>query len=108
MALSKASNDDAEEGGIVVCTFQCRQGTVKIRYVEDLPPVPVDCDDFSRLHLITTSIRLEFFPAETGDRKIAIKLPAAKVVELFGGREPCSDTFDSALGRVRGIKRGLG
>jgi hypothetical protein len=93
----------------LVATCHCEQGTIQLQFSLDIPrsngKVGYPKVDYAALQLITSKVKIEVIPADMGRDKLAITLPAADAVELMGGREPCTETFDCIYRKLCERKR---
>lgn len=105
-------------------TFQCKQGTVRLRFSEDIPITeetrkamggsyvtvtgggggfvggyPVS--EFSSLPLRTTKVRIEIVPIDINASKVTATVPAAEAIKIFGGAPPTDETYDEIMRKIR-------
>jgi hypothetical protein len=105
-------------------TYQCRQGTVRLRFARDIPQTdesrkavggsyvtetnakggfvrgyPVT--EFASLPLLTTKIRIEIVPIDINASKVTATVPAVEAMEIFDGLPPSDETYDEVLRQVR-------
>lgn len=105
-------------------TFQCKQGTVRLRFSKDIPITeetrkamggsyvtetddkggfrrgyPVDA--FSSLPFMTTKVRIEIVPIDINASKVTATVPTAEAMKMFGGAPPTDETYDEIMRKVR-------
>src|SRR5262249_31477458 len=69
----------------VMATFDCEQGTIRLHMLLDGPRggAALANIDYRALQLVTTTVRIEILPADSGQAKVTRTLPAAEAVELI-------------------------
>src|SRR5262245_26278833 len=96
-----------EKPQTVSLTCHCEQGTIKLRMALDMPNAGAELArlDFAALERVTSKVKIEILPADMGQEKLTITLPATEAVALFGGTQPCTATYDSIRRQVCERKR---
>jgi hypothetical protein len=105
-------------------TFQCKQGTVRLRFSKDMPITEqtrkvmggsyvtetddegrfkrgYHVDEFTSLPFVTMKVRIEIIPIDINASKVMATVPAAEAMKIFGGRPPTDETYDEILWKVR-------
>ena len=103
-------------------TFQCRQGTIKLRFSWDVPfteetrkamggAYVTETDgngrrgypvyEFASLPFMTTKVRIEVIPIDINASKVTATVATAEAMKIFGGGPPTDETYDEILRQVR-------
>jgi len=107
MRISHIFGDRPIKPLTVVATCQCEQGTIKLQMVLDIPRSGSGLPniDYAALQQITSKVRIEILPVAMDQDKLTLTLPAAEAVELIGGAQPCTESFESIRRQVCERKR---